>query len=100
MKTKLSLAVLTSALVATASAADPAAATTCVTNQFTISGMHCDGCARGLTAELKQTRGVVFAQVTFSNKLALVAYDTNRVSQAQLVQVAKEAGFEAKPVQP
>lgn len=100
MKTKLSLTVLTAALMASARAADPATAPTCITNQFAISGMHCDGCAKGLTAELKQTRGVVFAQVTFSNKLAVVAYDTNRVSQAALVKVAKEAGFEAKPVQP
>ena len=70
------------------------------TNKFTIKGMHCDGCAGGLTAELKQTPGVVTAAVTFSNKLAVVAYDTNQVSPAQLTKVIKEAGFEAKPLKP
>jgi copper chaperone CopZ len=100
MKTKLSLTLILTTLAAATLAAEPAPAPACVTNHFTISGMHCDGCAKGLTAELKQTRGVVFAQVTFSNQLAVVAYDTNRVSQARLVQVAKEAGFEARPVLP
>lgn len=100
MKSKFNLTLILASLAAAALAADPAPKTTCVTNRFTISGMHCDGCAKGLTAELKQTRGVAFAQVTFSNQLAVVAYDTNRVSQAKLVQAAKEAGFEARPVQP
>jgi len=97
---KLTMIVIASAVTIAAQAGDPVAATATTTNRFEIAGMHCDGCANGLTAELKQTRGVVFAQVTFSNKLAVVAYDTNRVSQAKLVKVAKEAGFQAKPIQP
>lgn len=100
MKSKLKLTLILASLAAAALAADPAPKATCVTNRFAISGMHCDGCATGLTAELNPTRGVVFAQVTFSNQLAVVAFDTNRISQAKLVQVAKAAGFEAKPVQP
>lgn len=81
-------------------AADKTAVTANTTNRFTITGMHCDGCAGGLTAELKETRGVASAQVTFSNKLAVVTYDTNKVSAAQLTKVIKDAGFDAKPVQP
>lgn len=99
MKIKLNATLILLAVLGLAPAAEPGAATP-VTNRFTISGMHCDGCAKGLTAEFKQTRGVVFAQVTFSNQLAIVAYDTNRVSPAKLIQVAKEAGFAAQPVQP
>lgn len=97
---KPTMIVIASAATIAAQAGDPVAATANATNRFEIGGMHCDGCANGLMAELKQTRGVVFAQVTFSNKLAVVAYDTNRVSQAGLVKVAKEAGFQAKPTQP
>ncbi|MGC3956619.1 MAG: heavy-metal-associated domain-containing protein [Verrucomicrobiota bacterium] len=84
----------------TAWAADKPAVTANATNHFTITGMHCDGCAGGLTAELKGAHGVASAQVTFSNKLAVVVYDTNKVSTAQLTKVIKEAGFEAKQVQP
>ena len=68
--------------------------------RFEISGMHCDGCANGLTAELRQTPGVITAFVTFSNQLAVVTCDTNRISPAGLVKVVKEAGFEAKRLQP
>jgi len=70
------------------------------TNHFTVTGMHCDGCAGGLTAELKETRGVANATVTFSNKLAVVTYDTNTISTTQLTKVIKEAGFEAKQIKP
>ena len=81
-------------------AAEKTPATANATNYFTITGMHCDGCAGGLTAELKETRGVVTAQVTFSNRLAVVAYDTNQVSPAQLTKTIKAAGFEGKLLQP
>lgn len=98
---KLRLILVVTFVTVCAQASDSSPAVTAnVTNRFAISGMHCDGCANGLAAELKATRGVFFAHVTFSNKLAVVAYDTNRVSRAALLKVAKEAGFEAKPTQP
>lgn len=100
MKLKLFLPLLLGGVALTARAADKPARAANATNQFAITGMHCDGCAGGLTAELKATRGVVAAQVTFSNKLAVVAIDTNQVSTAKLTKVIKEAGFEAKLVQP
>jgi copper chaperone CopZ len=99
MKMKL-LLVLTLSSGALAAAADKPALTANATNQFAITGMHCDGCAGGLTAELKATRGVVSAQVTFSNKLAVVAIDTNKVNTTQLTKVIKEAGFTAKEIKP
>ena len=67
------------------------------TNRFVVSGMHCDGCAQGITSELKRAPGVAFASVSFSNKLAVIAYDTNRISAKGLKKVIVEAGFEAKP---
>ncbi len=102
MNMKLNLiAAFTLACVATATqAADKTPATANATNYFTITGMHCDGCANGLTAELKETKGVVNAQVTFSNKLAMVAIDTNKITAVKLTKVIKEAGFEAKEAKP
>ena len=70
------------------------------TNRFVVSGMHCDGCAQGITSELKRAPGVAFASVSFSNKLAVIAYDTNRISAKGLKKVIVEAGFEAKPAKP
>lgn len=97
----LLLIILPLTCLATATqAADKPAITANATNRFTITGMHCDGCAGGLTAELKTTRGVANAQVTFSNKLAIVVYDTNRITLERLTKVIKEAGLEAKPIKP
>ena len=68
------------------------------TNRFAVSGMHCDGCAKGITSELKRAPGVAAATVSFTNKLAVVAYDTNRTTLKALQKVIVEAGYAAKPV--
>ena len=78
----------------------PAAITANATNRFSISGMTCSGCAGGLKAELKSAPGVAFAEVSLTNKLAVIAYDTNRTSSVKLVKVITEAGFEGKPLKP
>ena len=68
------------------------------TNRFAVTGMHCDGCAKGITSELKRAPGVAAATVSFTNKLAVVAFDTNRTTLKALQQVIVEAGYGAKPV--
>lgn len=68
------------------------------TNRFTVTGMHCAGCAAGLQAELTHARGVASATVTFTNKLAVVAYDTNRTTTPLLLKVVEEAGFQGRLV--
>ena len=100
MKPKLITILALAVLATVANAADSAKSTTNATNRFAITGMHCDGCAGGLTAELKQTRGVTSVAVTFSNQLAVVAYDTNRATAAQLTKAIKDAGFTARPIKP
>ena len=90
----LMLILVTTMAVVAVRAAD---VTANATNRFSISGMHCNGCAGGLTAEFKATPGVAMATVTLSNQLAVVTFDTNRVTTAKLLKVAKEAGYEAKP---
>lgn len=101
MKTKLILILVLSAFGAVTQAADKRTpATANATNRFAISGMTCSGCAGGLKAELKNAPGVAFAEVSLTNKLAVVAYDTNRTSSVKLVKVIAEAGFEGKLVKP
>lgn len=100
MKLKLITALILAGISSAMMAADKPVVTVNATSHFIISGMHCDGCAGGLTAELKETRGIAGATVTFSNKLAIVAYDTNQINAVQLTKVIKDAGFEAKPGNP
>jgi copper chaperone CopZ len=64
-----------------------------LTNRFSISGMHCKDCAKGLTAELKLTPGVVKAVVSFTETLATVVYDSKRVESSALLKAIQEAGF-------
>lgn len=78
----------------------PSAVTANATNKFAITGMTCNGCAGGLKAELKLAPGVAAAEVLLTNKLAVVAYDTNRTDQTKLLKAIKEAGFEGKLVKP
>ncbi|HLP77278.1 MAG TPA: heavy metal-associated domain-containing protein [Candidatus Paceibacterota bacterium] len=78
--------------------AEVSASTANETNQFKVTGMSCDGCARGIASELKRLPGVVSADVTFSNKLVVVAYDTNRVSADGVRKAIVDAGYDAKLV--
>lgn len=73
----------------------PVAANSTVT--LDVSGMHCDGCAAGLTSELRRVGGVATAEVSLTNKTAVVTYDTNRVAVAGLLKAVSEAGFEGRP---
>lgn len=98
MKTILHLLVTLACVVVAARADDTPAATANATNRYAITGMSCDGCARGLASELRRTSGVAAAVITFSNKLCVVAYDTNRISVRGLKKVIAEAGYEARPV--
>jgi len=96
MRRTLVLLLATSCIAAALWAAESPVATANATNQFQITGMSCDGCGSGIASELKRLPGVGCAQVTFSNKLAVVAYDTNRVSADGLKKAIVEAGYDAK----
>lgn len=100
MKLNLTLLPLWACLATATLAAETQSPTANATNHFNITGMHCDGCAGGLSAELRESEGVVSAQVTFPNSLAVVAFDTNLTSTARLMTVVKKAGFTATPAKP
>ena len=95
MKTRFILLLAITALAPVLAAEIPSA-TANATNQFKVIGMSCDGCARGVASELKRVPGVASVEVTFSNRLAIVAYDMNRVSAEKLRKTIVDAGYEAK----
>jgi copper chaperone CopZ len=66
------------------------------TNRFNITGMTCEGCAGGLRSELARVKGVATARVALTNREAVVVFDTNRVTSAQLLRAISEAGFTGK----
>jgi copper chaperone CopZ len=70
------------------------------TNRFSITGMSCDGCAKGIASELRRVTGVVSVDVSFSNKLAIVICNTNLASTTAITKAISEAGYESKLVKP
>ncbi len=79
---------------------NPSSVTANATNRFVVTGMHCGGCAQGLTSELRHSKGVATVSVSLTNKLATVAFDTNQITSARLIKVIREAGFKATLAKP
>jgi len=68
--------------------------------QVTVSGMHCEGCAEGITQKLRRQKGVLAVDVHFSNTVQTVRYDAGRVEADALVAVITKAGFTVAPAAP
>ena len=62
---------------------------------LTVSGMHCDSCAHGITAMLKRTEGVIRADVSYEEREARVVYDGERTSPKQLIEAIEKLGYKA-----
>ena len=60
---------------------------------LTISGMHCGGCAAGITAMLKRTDGVLKANVSFEEQQATVEYNAARTSPEKIREVIEKLGY-------
>ncbi len=67
------------------------------TKEFSIDGMHCDGCANTIEALLSRVPGVRKAEVSFGEKRARVLHDPNAASDADLAAAIEKGGFKAKP---
>ena len=58
-----------------------------------ITGMHCEGCAAGISAMLKRTEGVLKADVSFGEARAIVGFDPAKTSAAKIVQAVEKLGY-------
>ena len=87
----ISLAML--ALVITLSVSPASAADATVT--IRIEGMHCGNCAASVKKKLKATKGVLDVQVSFDKKEALIKYDDEKVTVAELRAAINSTGFKA-----
>jgi copper chaperone CopZ len=64
------------------------------TINWSISGMHCDGCSARLQKVLSGKTGVQSAEVSFAEKQASLEYDSALITVDQLQQAVEKAGFE------
>lgn len=58
-----------------------------------IEGMHCEGCAEGITAELGKHKGILGTDVHFSNTVQTVDYDANRLQPGKVAELISASGF-------
>lgn len=63
---------------------------------LTVSGMHCGGCAEGITAMLKRTDGVIKADVSYEDGQAIVDYDPAKTSPEKIIATIEKIGYKAK----
>lgn len=62
---------------------------------FEISGMHCQSCAIDITETLEETTGVQGAKVSFDGKQAVIEFDENQNTAAQLAEIINDLGYAA-----
>lgn len=59
--------------------------------EFSIEGMTCaEGCAKGIEMNIYKQKGVKYCQVDYNTKKASVVYDTNKISQNQIIKWVEE----------
>ena len=66
--------------------------------QFQIRGMHCVACAMNIDGALEDLSGVKSATTSYARQIVVVEFDERKVSDAQLVDAIKEAGYAAIPL--
>ena len=64
------------------------------TGNWSISGMHCDGCSARLQKLIFGKDGVQSATVSYAKKQASLEYDSGIISEEQLQDTIEKAGFE------
>ena len=60
---------------------------------FKIEGMHCDSCATNIQSLLERNTGVQKAVASFKEGEARILYDSNAVTEEQLVAVIENSGY-------
>ena len=60
---------------------------------FKIEGMHCDGCATNIQFLLERNAGVQKAVSSFKEGQARILYDSDAVTEEQLVAVIENSGY-------
>lgn len=63
--------------------------------KLNIEGMHCTGCSTRLEKVLNNVDEVEDAKVSLEEKKADIKYDETQVSEKELIEAVKDAGFKA-----
>jgi copper chaperone CopZ len=70
------------------------AATTTVT--YRVSGMHCDGCAEAIVAEVSEVKGVQRVECAFATRKAVVTLDGD-AARPEVERAITKLGYQVAP---
>ncbi|MCJ7713585.1 cation transporter, partial [Candidatus Bathyarchaeota archaeon] len=62
---------------------------------ISISGMSCASCSQTIENVLKKTPGVNNVNVNLATEKAYVTYDTNKISEKELIVIINSTGYNA-----
>lgn len=65
--------------------------------KFQIKGMHCVGCAMTVDEALEALPGVDSASTSYAKQVVEVVYNDQQVTEKQIVDAVKQAGYTASP---
>ena len=65
------------------------------TIRLEVTGMSCQGCVNAVQAAITNTGGVLSGKVSLEERSAEVTYDPSQVSESAIIQVIREAGYDA-----
>ncbi len=68
---------------------------TIIKKTFTVKGMHCASCVLIIEKSLKSTEGVSGANVNLITEKATVTYDSDKVTDKELVSAVSNVGYKA-----
>ncbi len=60
-----------------------------------ITGMHCEGCAMGITRQVQKVKGVKTAKIDHAKSLGTIEYDPSACKPADLLAAVKKSGYKA-----
>lgn len=69
------------------------------TTTLKVDGLWCPSCGYIVSQELKRTPGVLDAEVSMRNKMAIVTYDSSKTTPADLVAATAGLGFPSEVIE-
>ena len=69
---------------------------TTITKEFSVQGMHCQGCVNSVTGAVKRVPGVARVDVSLEKNAATVEFDPATANPLGIVAAIEGAGFDAQ----
>ena len=61
--------------------------------RFAVQGMHCGGCVSVITKALQGREGVMAAEVSLADSVAVVTFDPQKVAPSELKALFEDLGY-------